>query len=62
MKIFKEWELPNNSKVILSDGTEAIFKKMDGMYAHWEQDGELRIGNFEAFIKEDDYYKVCQTK
>ena len=56
----KQWELPNNSKVMLPDGTTITFKGMDGMYAHWEQDGKLKIGNFSnGFIKVNDYYKVC---
>jgi hypothetical protein len=54
----KQHELPNNSKVKLPDGTWALFLKMDGMYAHWKVNGELKIGSFEEFKKVDDYYEV----
>lgn len=57
-KVYKQWELPNNSKVILSGGEEITFRRMDGMYAQWIQDGELKIGNFEGFIKKDNYFIV----
>lgn len=54
----KQWQLPNNSKVRLSDGTEITFLKMDGMYAKWDQEGRFATGNFEAFEKRDGYYQV----
>jgi len=56
--MLKQWELPNNSKVELPDGTIATFLNMDGAYAHWDVDGKLQIGNFNEFIKEDGIYKV----
>jgi hypothetical protein len=58
MKTYKQYELPNNSKVQLPDGEIVKFLKMDGMYAQWEQKGKLAIGNFESFILEDGVYKV----
>lgn len=56
----KQHELPNNSKVKLPSGSFATFKKMDGMYAQWEENGEFKIGNFEEFEKIDDYYQVVK--
>lgn len=54
----KQWELPNNSKVKLPDGSFATYLKMDGMYAKWDKDGEFLTGNYENLEKEEDYYKV----
>lgn len=54
----KQYELPNNSIVILPDGEEVKFLKMDGMYAQWEENGELKIGNFKEFEKVGDKFKV----
>jgi hypothetical protein len=58
MKTYKQWELPNKSKVKLEDGTIATFLKMDGMYAKWDVNGEVLTGNFEKFIKEGDMFVV----
>jgi hypothetical protein len=59
MKTYKQWELPNKSKVKLEDGTIVTFLKMDGMYAKWDVgDGYLMTGNFEKFIKEGDMFVV----
>ncbi len=55
--MIKQWELPTGAKVKLKDGTVFTFKKMDGMYAHWEVEGQLHIGNFQGFEKEGDFYK-----
>lgn len=55
---FKQWDLPNGCDVILGDGQEARFEKMDGMYAHWSIAGEAFIGNFDTFIMQDDKYIV----
>ncbi len=58
-KVYKQWELPNGSRVILPDGKEVIFEKMDGMYGHWNVNGDLAIGNFtEGFIKKENYFVV----
>lgn len=57
----KQWQLPNNSKVKLPDGTFVTFLKMDGMYAKWDNNGEFQTGNFEKFEKENDYYKVVEN-
>ena len=54
----KQWELKNNSVVELPDGTLATFVKMDGRYAQWDQNGELKIGNFEDFDQTESGYKV----
>lgn len=66
-KDLDQWELPNNSKVKLGDGEFVIFKKMDGMYAQWEQDGKLKIGNFHnKFRKVEDsmgsYYELIKEE
>lgn len=56
-KVYKQWELERGDKVKLSDGSELIFIKMDGMYAQWEQEsGKVAIGNFAGFKKVNDYY------
>lgn len=55
---YKQWELPNNSKVLLPDGRFIIFLKMDGMYAKWKVGDEIKTGNYKHFEKVDDYYKV----
>ena len=57
-KTYKQWELPDGCDVILGDGQEARFDKMDGMYAHWFIAGEAFIGNFDKFIKQGDKYIV----
>lgn len=57
-EILKQWELPNNSQVKLSDGRMIKFLKMDGIYAHWIIDGGLAIANFNGFKKDGDHYKV----
>lgn len=54
----KQWELPNNSKVHLPNGTTATFLYMDGMYAKWDVNGKRKTGNFEAFEATEDGYKV----
>jgi hypothetical protein len=54
----KQWELENNSEVELPDGVKATFLKMDGMYAHWDLQGELAIGNYDSFVKTKTGYKV----
>ncbi len=54
----KQWELKNNSRVLLPEGKVVTFLKMDGSYAHWDDNGELRIGNFEEFEETEDGYKV----
>lgn len=46
----KQWELDNNSKVELPDGSISTFLKMDGMYAHWDNGV---IGNFNEFVLSD---------
>lgn len=58
----KQWELENNSKVELPDGTFAIFIKMDGLYAKWDVQGEWKTGNYEAFEKTKDGYKVVRIE
>jgi hypothetical protein len=58
MKTYKQWEIPNKSKVKLEDGTIVTFLKMDGMYAKWDVNGEVQTGNFEKFIKEGDMFVV----
>jgi hypothetical protein len=57
-KLYAQWELENNSSVELPDGTIVIYLKMDGMYAHWDVDGELQIGNYSVFEKTETGYKV----
>ena len=57
-RTLKQWELKNNSEVELSDGTRVTFLKMDGMFAHWEENGKRKIGNFNAFVKTDYGYKI----
>lgn len=57
----KQWELPSGSKVKLPDGTFATFTKMDGMYAHWDVNGELAIGNYDNLEKRDGYYEVTSS-
>lgn len=54
----KQWELENNSKVKLPDGTIATFIKMDGKYARWNKNGRIKIGNFEDFEKTKFGYRV----
>lgn len=54
----KQWELPEGSTVILKDGSEAKFIGMDGLYAKWEVDGELKIGNFEELEEKDGKFFV----
>ena len=58
----KQWELPNNSKVKLPDGRMITFVKMDGVYAHWDVGGVLKIGSYKefGFEKEGGYYKVIK--
>lgn len=58
MKTLKQWQLKNNSEVELPDGERVKFKKMDGMYAQWEQNGNIKIGSFEKFEKTDFGYRV----
>jgi hypothetical protein len=58
----KQWELPNNSLVQLPGGKKVTFLKMDGMYAQWDVDGKVKIGNFAAFEKTDFGYKVVEKK
>ena len=58
MTTLKQWELPNKSKVILRDGQEVTYLKMDGMYAQWNVNGQLKTGNFKEFKKEGDKYIV----
>ena len=62
MKELRQWELPNNSSVTLADGSKAVFLHMDGMYAKWDVDGELKTGNFEAFEKIEGGYKVVEKE
>lgn len=57
-KPLRQWELPNNSVVTLPDGTTAIFLKMDGMYAKWDVDGELKTGNFDEFEETEGGYRA----
>lgn len=45
----KQWDLPHNSTVILPNGEEVTFLKMDGMYAKWDDKGEFKTGNFSEF-------------
>ncbi len=59
--LLKQWELPNNSIVTLPDGSKATFLKMDGIYAKWDQDGEFKTGNFDAFEQVGDEYKVVES-
>jgi len=59
-KYLKQWELPNNSKVKLLDGTFATYLRMDGMYAKWDNKGEFQTGNFDKLKKEEDYYLVVE--
>lgn len=55
----KQWELPNNSTVVLPDGTTAIYQQMDGMFAQWLHDGELKVGNYENIeLRDGVYYAV----
>ena len=58
----KQWELPNNTEVILEDGSVATFLKMDGMYAKWNHDGEFKTGNFAAILQGEDgkYYALYE--
>jgi hypothetical protein len=56
----KQWELKNNSKVEIPDGRIVTFLKMDGMYAKWDDNGELKTGNFEEFEETDFGYKTTQ--
>lgn len=54
----KQHELPINAPCILEDGTKAVFKRMNGMYAEWDIDGETKVGNYRYFVREKDVYKV----
>jgi hypothetical protein len=56
----KQHELKNNSEVELPDGKRVKFIKMDGMYAKWDVDGELKTGNFEEFEETEFGYKVIK--
>lgn len=56
----KQHELKNNSTVELADGRKVTFVKMDGMYAHWDFGGILKIGNYEEFEETDFGYKVVR--
>ncbi len=58
MKTYKQWEIPNNSRVVLKDGTEATYLKMDGMYAQWDVNGDMKIGNFDKLEEVGNHYKV----
>ncbi len=58
--MLKQWELKNNSRVELLDGTLVTFLKMDGMYAKWDDDGRFKTGNFDNFKKTDFGYKVVE--
>jgi len=58
----KQWELTNNSKVELPDGSFATFLKMDGMYAKWDKDGEFLTGNYDTFEETEFGYKVVEGK
>lgn len=60
MPTLNQWELPNNSIVTLPNGSKAVFLHMDGAYARWDQDGEFKTGNFDAFEKVGEEYKVVE--
>ncbi len=57
-KTYKQWEIPNNSRVVLKDGTEAIYLKMDGMYAKWDVNGDMKTGNFEKLESVGNHFRV----
>ncbi len=57
-KTYNQWEIPNNSRVVFKDGTEATYLKMDGMYAQWDVNGNEYIGNFDKLEKVGNHYKV----
>lgn len=57
MKIYKQWQLPPGATVEFSDGSRAKFLRMDGTWAKWEQDGQLKTGNFNGFTRYDQIYK-----
>lgn len=59
MKTYKQWEIPNGSKVKLWNGEIITFNGMDGVYARWTNaKGKLMRGNFKEFVKEGDYFMV----
>lgn len=65
--MIKQWNIPNNSKVILPSEEEVVFLKMDGMYAKWAVtdpvtgDSQMATGNFDGFEKvEDGVYRVIK--
>lgn len=60
----EQWNLPRDAKVRLEDGTFITFKKMDGMYAQWDQNGKLAIGNFDGFrkVEGEDFYEVNPSR
>jgi len=57
----KQWELPNNSTVVLPDGTTATYLKMDGMYAQWLlPNGTIAIGNYQNIERKDGIWHVIE--
>lgn len=65
--MIKQWELPNDSLVVLPSEEIVTFLKMDGAYAKWAVtdpttgDREMATGNFKGFRKiEKGVYRVIE--
>lgn len=60
--VLKQWELPNDCQVVLPDGREVTFLKMDGMYAKWQTEDGMATGNFDSFVRRKEKYYVLDNE